>query len=81
MRSGIIDPTSVTLPSMTMLLEWAIRTPSSIHIDVPARESTSTPGFRSQGVVLSAISRTSTPRRAVPTRASRTPEPIARYRC
>ena len=53
----------VTLPSMTMDFEWAIRTLRSIQIGTPASASGPMPLLRSHGVVLSAMIRRSTPRR------------------
>ena len=58
-----------------MVLAWAIGTARSIQIGVPACASASMPGLRSQGVRLSAIRRTSTPRSRARTSASTMPEP------
>jgi hypothetical protein len=54
-----IEPVRVTLSSMTMDFEWAIRAPWSIQIGTPASASRPTPLLRSQGVVLLARTRTS----------------------
>jgi hypothetical protein len=52
------------------------RVSPSIHTDAPAPTTSPTPALRSQGVVLSAMSRTFTPRCAARASASGIPEPI-----
>ena len=73
-----IEPVRVTLPSMTMDFEWAIRMRLSIQIGTPACASGPRPLLRSHGVVLSAIIRTSTPRCLAWISASTVLEPVVR---
>jgi hypothetical protein len=58
-----------------MVFVWAIRAWSSIQIGTPAAASGSIPLASPHGVVLSAISRTSTPRPLARASASTIPEP------
>ena len=73
-----MEPTSVTAPSITIVLACAIRAWSSIQTGTPAAAKGSIPLARSQGVVLSAINWTSTPRTLARTSASTIPEPVVR---
>jgi hypothetical protein len=73
-----MEPVSVTALSITIVLACATRTSRSIQIGTPAAAKGSIPLARWQGVVLSAISRTSTPRSLARISASTIPEPVVR---
>ena len=77
-RVQFMEPVNVTAPSMTIVLACAIRATSSIQIGTPAAARGSIPLACSQGVVLSAISRTSTPRSLARTSALTMPESVVK---